>query len=54
MDDVARVIDEREAARADFIRSDNITAALVRAQQCQTDDGAQQGKKNAVLAFDAM
>jgi len=54
MDDVAFVIDEREAVRADFIGSNDITAALGRAQQGQTDGGTQQGEKDAVLAFDAM
>ena len=54
MDDVAFVIDEREAVRADFICSDDITAALGRAQQGQTDDGTEQRKKDAVLAFDAI
>src|SRR5215831_18913052 len=54
MDDLALVIDEREAMRADFIGSNDITAALGRAQQGQTDDGTEQRKKDAVLAFDAM
>ena len=54
MDDVALVIDEQEAVRADFIGSNNITAALGRAQQGQTDAGTEQGEKAAVLAFDAM
>ena len=54
MDDVALVIDEREAVRADFIGSDDVTAALGRAQQSQTDSGTEQGEKDAVLAFDAM
>ena len=54
MDDVALVIDEREAVRADFIGSDDITAALGRAQQGQTDRGTEQGEKDPVLAFDAM
>ena len=53
MDDVALVIDEREAVRADFIGSDDVTA-LGRAQQSQTDGGTEQGEKDAVLAFDAM
>ena len=54
MDDVAPVIDEDEALRADFIGSDDITAAPGRAQQGQTHNGTEQGEKNAVLAFDAM
>ena len=54
MDDVAFVIDEREAMRADFIGSDDITAALGRAQQGQSDDGTEQREKDSVLAFDAM
>jgi len=54
MDDVALVIDEREALRAHFIGSDDITAALARAQQGQTDDGTEQSEKDAIVAFDAM
>ena len=54
MDNVALVIDEREAVRADFIGGDDVTAALGRAQQSQTDGGTEQGEKDAVLAFDAM
>lgn len=54
MDDVALVIDEREAVCADFIGSDDVTAALGRAQQSQADGGAEHCEKNAVLAFDAM
>jgi len=40
--------------RADFISSDDITAALGRAQQGQTDQGTEQREKDAVLAFDVM
>ena len=54
MDDVAPIVDEEEALRADFIGSDDITAALGRAQQGQTDDDREQREKDAVLAFDAM
>jgi hypothetical protein len=54
MDDVALIVDEEEALRADFIGSNDITAAPGRAQQGQTDGGTEQSKKDAVLAFDAM
>src|SRR5206468_6156964 len=54
MDDVALVIDEGEAVRAHFIGSDDIVAALGRAQQGQTDGGTEQGEKDAALTFDAM
>ena len=54
MDDIALVIDEGEAVRADFIGSDDVTAALGRAQQSKTEGGTEQGEKDAVLAFDAM
>ena len=54
MDDVAPVIDEEEALRADFIGSDDITAALGRAQQGQTDGGTEQSEKDAVVPFGAM
>src|SRR6516225_7681358 len=47
-------MDEREAVRANFIGSDDITAAPSRAQQGQTDGGIEQGERDAVLAFDAM
>ena len=43
MDDVVLVIDERQTVRAHFIGSDDITAALARAQQGQTDGGTEQG-----------
>jgi hypothetical protein len=54
MDDVALVIDEREAVRTHFVGSDDISAILARAQQRQTNGGKEQGEKDAVLAFDAM
>ena len=54
MDDVAPVVDEEEALRADFIGSDDITAATGRAQQGQTDGGTEQSEKDAVLAFGAI
>jgi hypothetical protein len=54
MDDVTLVIDEREAVCAEFIGSDDITAALGRAQQSQTEGGTEQGEKHPVLTFDAM
>jgi hypothetical protein len=54
MDDVAFVIDEREALRANFIGSDDIPAAPGRAQQGQTDCGTEHSEKDAVLVFDAM
>src|SRR5262249_2310956 len=54
MDDVAPVIDEEEALRADFIGSDDITAALGRAEQGQTEGGKEQSEKDGVVAFDAM
>jgi hypothetical protein len=54
MDDAPLVIDEREALRAHFIGSDDITAALARAEQCQTDDGTEQSEKDAIVAFDAV
>jgi hypothetical protein len=53
MDDVAFVIDEREAVRADFIGSDDITA-FGRAKKGQPDGGTEHGDKDTVLAFDAM
>ena len=53
MDDVAAVVDEEEALLADFIGSDDITAAPGRAQQGQTDGGTEQSEKDAVVAFDA-
>src|SRR5215471_7174485 len=53
MDDIAFVIDEREAVRADFIGSDDITA-LGRAKKGQADGGTEDGEKDAVLAFDAI
>lgn len=53
MDDVAFVIDKREAMGADFIGNDHITA-LGRPQKGQTDGGAEYREKDAVLAFDAM
>lgn len=48
MDDVAFVIDEREAVRTDFIGGDDITA-LRRAQKGQIDGGTKHGKKDAVF-----
>ena len=54
MDDVAVVVDEQEALRADFIGCDDITAAPGRTQQGQTNDGTEQDEKDAVVAFDAM
>jgi len=54
MNDVAPVIDEEEALRADFIGSDDITAAPGRAQQGQTEGGTEQSEKYAVVAFDAI
>ena len=54
MDYVAPVIDEEEALRADFIGSDDTTAAPSRAQQGQTDGGTEQSEKDAIVAFDAM
>jgi len=53
-DDVAPIVDEEEALRADFIGSDDITAAPGRAQQGQTDGGTEQSEKDAVLAFGAI
>ena len=53
MDDVAFVIDEREAVRTNFIGGDDITA-LGRAKKGQTDGGTEHGEKDAFLAFDAM
>jgi hypothetical protein len=41
MDYVAPFIDEREAVRAHFIGSDNITATLGRTHQGQTDHGTE-------------
>jgi hypothetical protein len=54
MDDAPLVIDEREALRAHFIGSDDITAALACAQQGQTDDGTEQSEKDSIVAFDAL
>ena len=48
MDDVAFVIDEREAMRKDFIGGDDITA-LRPARKGQTDGGAKHGEKDAVF-----
>jgi hypothetical protein len=45
MDDVALVIDEREAVRAHFVGSDDITAILARTQQRQTNGGKEQGEE---------
>src|SRR5438093_5895763 len=54
MHDVAPVVDERKALCADFIGSDDLTAAPGRAKQSQTDGGTEQGEKHSVLAFYAM
>jgi len=52
MDDVAFVIDEREAVRTNFIGGDDITA-LGRGKKAQADRGTEYREKDAVLAFDA-
>ena len=54
MDDVTPFIDEREALRTDLIGGDDITAALGRPKQSQTDGGTEQREKHPILAFDAM
>src|SRR5436190_23339266 len=54
MHDAAPVVDERKALCADFIGSDDLTAAPRRAEQSQTDGGTEQGEKHSVLAFYAM
>ena len=54
MDDIASLVDEGEAVCADFVGSDDVTAGLGRPQQGQTGGGTEQGKKDAVLAVDAM
>jgi len=54
MDDVAPVVDEEEALRANFIGSDDITAAPGRAQQGQSDGGTEQSEKDPALTFGAI
>lgn len=54
MHDVAPVVDEGQALCADFIGSDDLTAAFSRAKQSQTNGGTEQGEKYSVLALYAM
>lgn len=54
MDDVTLVVDERKVVGANFIGSDDVTAAPGRTQQSQTDGGTEYGEKQPVLAFDAL
>jgi hypothetical protein len=53
MDDIAFIIDEREAVRADFIGRDDVSV-LRGTKKGQPDGGTEYGKKDAVLAFEAM
>lgn len=54
MDDVTSFIDERQAVRANLINGDDITAALGRPKQSQTEGGTEQREKQPIPAFDAM
>ena len=53
MNDVALVVDQREAMSADFIGSDNVTA-FGRTKKGETDHSTEHEEEYAVLAFDAM
>ena len=54
MHDVGLVIDQVQPLRADFVGGDDVTAALIGAEQGQASAGAEQRDEEAVLALDAM